>query len=73
MRTLELEEWRKLSDREREEDFIHLQTQNHNLLAALEDIRRIATTDPTNLPQKMFAGNIAARATAAIASVEETE
>ena len=41
---------------------------NGELLEALEDIRRIATTDPTNLLQKMFAGDIAARATAAIDS-----
>ena len=36
MNTLELEEWRKLSDREREEDFIHLRAQNRDLLAALK-------------------------------------
>lgn len=43
-----------------------LRAVNAKLLSALEAIRRIATTDPTNLPQKMFAGDIAARATAAI-------
>ena len=36
------------------------------LSEALEDIQRMATTDPTNLPQKMFAGQISARVTAAL-------
>ena len=33
---LTLEEWRKLSDREREEDYSALRDQNRDLLAALE-------------------------------------
>ncbi|KKK56263.1 hypothetical protein LCGC14_3066260 [marine sediment metagenome] len=51
----------------RNADFIVRAANNfYPLLKALENIRRMATTDPTNLPQKMFAGDIAARATAAI-------
>ena len=39
---------------------------NRDLLAALEGLRRRTEIDPTNLPAKMFAGEIAAMCTDAI-------
>lgn len=38
------------------------------LIEALEEIQRMAETDPTNLPQKMFASQIAARCVVALAA-----
>ena len=59
----------KLAEAERRIE--RLEATNHDLLEALKDIRRTAKTDPTNLPVKMFAGDIAARATAAIERAKE--
>lgn len=42
-----------------------------DLLAALERIRQRAETDPTNLPVKMFAGEIVAMCTDAIYKAKE--
>ncbi len=56
---------------ERAQFIIRAANNFYPLLEALEDIRRTAKTDPTNLPVKMFAGDIAARATAAIERAKE--